>query len=164
MLFLWRNVFLPLIIKRKPVNCFTYANIFNDTNFRRLRRLCNFLKIVIDTLCHVLVKILFKILRNLFNSMLQSSYFMGHKLNTSIWIVYEVLKKLKLDIFVYSSVHTCPFSLSILPEMYDQCSIGRRKPHVILCSWCHPLGGRARARVYVCVCVCVWLQIIVVKY
>ena len=43
-----RKIFLPHI-KRKPVNCFTYANIFNDTNFRRLRRLCNFLKIVIDT-------------------------------------------------------------------------------------------------------------------
>ena len=43
-----RKIFLPHI-KRKPVNCFTYANIFNDTNFRRLRRLCNSLKIVIDT-------------------------------------------------------------------------------------------------------------------
>ena len=27
----------------------TYAILFNDTNFRRLRRLCNFSKIVIDT-------------------------------------------------------------------------------------------------------------------
>ena len=43
-----RKIFLPHI-KRKPVNCFTHANIFNDTNFRRLRRLCNVLKIVIDT-------------------------------------------------------------------------------------------------------------------
>ena len=43
-----RKIFLPHI-KRKPVNCFTFANVFNDTSFRRLRRLCNFLKIVIDT-------------------------------------------------------------------------------------------------------------------
>ena len=43
-----RKIFLPHI-KKKPVNCFTYANVFNDTNSRRLRRLCNFLKIFIDT-------------------------------------------------------------------------------------------------------------------
>ena len=43
-----RKIFFPHI-KRKPVNCFTYANVFNDTNFRRLRPLCNFLKSVIDT-------------------------------------------------------------------------------------------------------------------
>ena len=41
-----RKIFLPHI-KGKPVNCFTYTNVFNDTNFRRLRRLCNFLEIVI---------------------------------------------------------------------------------------------------------------------
>ena len=29
-----RKIFLPHI-NRKHVNCFTYANLFNDTNFRR---------------------------------------------------------------------------------------------------------------------------------
>ena len=36
-----RKVFLPHI-KMKSVNCFSNANLFNDTNVRRLRRLCNF--------------------------------------------------------------------------------------------------------------------------
>ena len=43
-----RKIFIPHINK-KTVNCITYSNLFNDTNTRRLRRLCNFLKIVIDT-------------------------------------------------------------------------------------------------------------------
>ena len=43
-----RKIFMPHINK-KTVNCITYSNLFNDTNTRRLRRLCNFLKIVIDT-------------------------------------------------------------------------------------------------------------------
>ena len=50
------RVSLPLIGKSfyhistgNLLTAFTYANVFNDTNFRRLRRLYNFLKIVIDT-------------------------------------------------------------------------------------------------------------------
>ena len=43
-----RKIFLPHINK-KTVNCITYSNAVYDTNIRGLRRLCDFLKIVIDT-------------------------------------------------------------------------------------------------------------------
>ena len=49
-----RKIFLPHINK-KTVYGITYSNLLNDTNTRRLRRLCNFLKIVIDNLGHILV-------------------------------------------------------------------------------------------------------------
>ena len=75
-----------------------------------------------------------------------------------------------LSIRVYEvRIHfCCPLSLSThsemcCPETYGQCSNGRRKPHVILCSCFHPPGGRLRTVVYVCVlcwCVCVVVYVI----
>ena len=52
----WNTVSLTLIgksfnhiSKGKLLTALPMQNVFNDTNFRRLRRLCNFLKIVTDT-------------------------------------------------------------------------------------------------------------------
>lgn len=43
-----RKVFLPNINKRNS-NCITLSNMFNETNLGKLRRLCKFLHIVLDT-------------------------------------------------------------------------------------------------------------------
>ena len=73
------KIFL-LNTNKKTATCITYSNSFNDTNTRRLRRLCNFLKIVIIPLGHILVKCLFKSSYTLFMhyTVLQLSYSKGH--------------------------------------------------------------------------------------
>lgn len=43
-----RKIFLPYI-KKRNANCITFSNLFNETNLGKLRRLCKFLQIVLDT-------------------------------------------------------------------------------------------------------------------
>lgn len=43
-----RTIFLPYI-KKRNANCIMFSNLFNETNLVKLRRLCKFLQIVLDT-------------------------------------------------------------------------------------------------------------------